>query len=226
MQRLFSKSQAAFIMSVGRLFDGGGRVYFWTLTFVNVHNDDEYGRLWTGFWKGMSVAHGSFRRWKCPGIRVIEPHESHGLHFHFLTKKRLSVHIVRRIGKRFGIGRIDVQKCDRGAGLYLSKYLGKSKSFGMRVRSWGAMGGFLVCRKSDVEVDSSFHRNMAFIVERTGGRIDMGMSTAIFQHSLLHGDMDNWSDKRGLTYFQVGKRRLSLPGREIRDRYPCSGAKG
>jgi len=224
MQRLFSKSQAAFIMSVHRLFDGGGRVYFWTLTFVKVYNDDEYGRLWWGFWRAMAGAHGSKRRWKCPGIRVIEPHENHGLHFHFLTKKRLSVHIVRRIGKRFGIGRIDAERCDRGAGMYLSKYLGKSKSFGMRVRSWGAMGGFLVCRKADVEVDSAFHRNMSHILERTGGRLDMSMSTAILKRSMLEGDIENWGDRRGLTYFALGRKRLDLPGREIRDGYPDSGA--
>jgi len=220
MQRLFSKSQAAFIMSVHRLFDGGGRVYFWTLTFVKVYNDDEYGRLWRGFWRSMGGAHGSVNRWKCPGIRVVEPHENHGLHFHFLTKKRLSVHIVRRIGKRFGVGRIDVERCDKGAGLYLSKYLGKSKSFGMRVRSWGAMGGFLVCRKTDVEVDSAFHRNMKHVLDKGKGRLDMSMATSILQRSILEGDFENWTDKRGLTYFQVAQRRVVLPGNEITKEWP------
>jgi len=72
----------------------------------------------------------------------------------------MSVHIVRRVGRRFGIGRVSVEKADMGAAYYLAPYLGKRKKFATRLRTWGAVGGFLACRVGNVEKQSPYHDNM------------------------------------------------------------------
>jgi len=192
MNILLNRSQAAFTFSAGRLFDEYNKVYFWTFTFKRVYDESDYAWRWTAFVKAIEYAHGNRRgRGKLFGLRVVEPHESHGLHYHALLNFRLSVHIVRRVGARFGLGIIDVVRCeDTGIGLYLAKYLCKSSRWGSRVRSWGTIGGFLACRCKDVEIDSPFHRCMRALVP--GQKVDFKSASVVMGLSKLHGDFSYW----------------------------------
>jgi len=191
-QRCFTRSQAAFVFSVERLFGIGRSVYFWTFTFKRVYDESDYSWRWTSFVKAIEYAHGNRRgRGKMFGLRVVEPHETHGLHYHALLNFRLSVDIVRRVGARFGIGRVDVVKCeDSGVGGYLAKYLAKSSRWGSRVRSWGTIGGFLACRCKDVEIDSPFHRCMRSLVPDQ--KIDFKSASVVMGLSKLHGEFSHW----------------------------------
>jgi len=191
-QRCYTRSQAAFVLSVQRLFSIGKPVYFWTFTFKRVYDESDYAWRWTAFVKAIEYAHCNRRgRGRMFGLRVVEPHESHGLHYHALLNFRLSVHIVRRVGARFGMGRVDVIKCeDNGVGGYLAKYLAKSSRWGSRVRSWGAIGGFLACRCKDVEIDSPFHRSMKDLVP--GQQVDFKSASLVMGMSKLYGESKEW----------------------------------
>jgi len=212
-QRYFTKSQAAFIMSVDRLFSLGQKVYFWTFTFKNVYHEWEYPVLWDRFLKGLEYAHGSGRAGRViRGLRVLEPHKQHGLHFHMLTTKRLSIHIVRRVGKRFGMGRIGVEACDRGTGYYLAKYLGKNqKAFCTRRRSWGSVGGFMQCKVKDVEVDSAFSRNMKGLFN--GHQVDFKTTSFVLALSRIYGDMALWP--KGYESVVCGKANGTGAGKRV-----------
>jgi len=191
-QRCFTRSQAAFVFSVERLFAMGKPVYFWTFTFKRVYDETDYAWRWTSFVKAIEYAHCNRRgRGRMFGLRVVEPHESHGLHYHALLNFRLSVHIVRRVGVRFGIGRVDVIRCeDSGVGLYLAKYLAKRKEFATRIRSWGAIGGFLVCRGKDVEIDSPYTRVREALVG--SAKLSYSTSSYLYHMARLRGDVSKW----------------------------------
>lgn len=209
------------MLSCHRLFGMKLRVYFWTFTFVNVLHEWEYGPRWDGFMRSVNRALGN--RSGCGwvrGIRVIEPHERHGLHYHMLTTRRISIHLMRRVGRKYGIGRIGVERCNKGAAEYLTKYLGKSKSFATRIRSWGAVGGFRVCRVKDVQMDSAFHRNMRELFK--GERTSLYAASIIRAHSITYGDLRDWPSQYPAQkayahhlqsrYRQVRARRVSKKG--------------
>lgn len=228
-QRCYTRSQAAFLFSVDRLFSLNVPVYFWTFTFKEVYDESDYAWRWTAFLKGLEYAHrnrsgrGSLR-----GLRVVELHKTHGLHYHMLLaggrgrgKHPLSVHIVRRVGKRFGIGIVDVQKCyDKGVGGYLAKYLAKERRFGSRIRAWGTVGSFLQCRCKDVEIDSPFHRCKEVLVP--GQQIDFMNAALIMGTSRHYGDFKHWplsavmQCKRSLV--SAGYRVEGLKSYELRRR--------
>jgi len=220
-QRYFSRSEAAFLLSVDRLFDCSKAVYFWTFTFKAVYHEWEYGKLWNRFMDGLQTAHSGRRRGRGAfmGLRVVEPHEQHGLHYHALLNTRLSVDMVRRVGKRFGIGRVYVVKADRGAGNYLGKYLGKKKTFATRIRKWGAVGGFLVCRKKDIEQSSPFHRTMSSVKRGgvlgcPGGKIPMDVSSAILGACAVHGNLGSWPAKVRVAVTRIARSSIERSGRE------------
>jgi len=194
-QRTFSRSQASFVLSVLRLFSLNKPVYFWTFTFVKVHDEWQYSKLWAAFIKGLEYAHGNRSgRGRLFGLRVVEPHEQHGLHYHALLNVRLSVHIVRRVGRRFGIGRVHVDRVQSSdapiVAMYLAKYLAKRKEFATRIRSWGAIGGMLVCRGKDVEIDSPYSRVRSELVG--SNKLNYATSSYLYHMSRLRGDIKNW----------------------------------
>jgi len=136
------KSRVAFEMTCDRLFSSGKRIYFWTVTFSTLHNDWECAKLWTSFLNHLRQVVG---RTGWGGVRVTELHGERGVHYHFLCTERLAVDLVRRVGRCHGIGRIHVAKADRGAGLYLSKYLSKQHEgakteSGGNARRWAVFG--------------------------------------------------------------------------------------
>lgn len=159
-----TKSEAAFRMSAEKLFAESRRVYFWTITFREVHHDWQYAGLWNRFWRDFVDRTNFF----LSGIRVLEFHENHGIHFHLLCNRRLPVGLVRRFGIRWGIGRVHVQIADKGAIGYLTKYLSKdtTKIF-TRLNKWNCFGGFDGVKVRDIDVDSEFGRQFA---KARGGR--------------------------------------------------------
>jgi len=151
-----TKSQAAFILSCYRLFDISKRVYFWTFTFKHVWPDWWYPPAWNGFAKEVRNLYGQF----CCGMRVIEIHPGgHGLHYHLLVNKRMSIHFIKRIGAKWGMGRISVNRipADRGCVIYLSKYLGKDFAGKLHgVKRWGTFGGFHHVKYKNIIIESDY----------------------------------------------------------------------
>ena len=106
------------------------------------------------------------------GLKVVELHQNHGIHWHALLNKRIWAGAVRRLGARHGIGRIHVKRADAGAIEYLCKYLTKQckteQTLFSRVRRWSTVGGFKGTLNKDVEIDSPFHRRVKRFQEITG----------------------------------------------------------
>lgn len=152
-----SKSEVAFRWSCERLFETEERVYFWTFTFTRVMPDWCYSGVWFRFIKEVCDLYGGLLR----GVKVVELHQTRGIHYHALLNRRVWVGEVRRIGKRYGIGRVHVVAADPGAVDYLAKYLSKGhrdeNKLHAKCARWGTVGRFKGVRVKDIEVKSSFH---------------------------------------------------------------------
>lgn len=166
---MLTKSRAAFLMTCEKLFDCAKRkrqqTYFWSFTFKRTYHDWDYPLLWHGFIRELRNLH-----WGMCGVRVIEPHVEHGLHYHAIIDTRVSVHVVRAIGRKYGIGRVLVERCDMGAAIYLSKYLTKHgppmfSRTGRRLAKWHTIGAFEGVRKNAVWIDSPYMRARRRIVQ-------------------------------------------------------------
>lgn len=163
-----SRTEFAFRCSAEKLFEQNSHVYFWTFTCKSVHPDWFYGSIWHRFIDDLQNLYGGTLK----GIKVIELHENHGIHWHALLNKRIWAGEVRRLGSRYGIGRIHVKRADTGAIEYLCKYLTKQcktdKVLYAKVHRWSTVGGFKGTRKQDIEIDSPFHRRVKRFQEITG----------------------------------------------------------
>jgi len=144
-----TKSSAAYLMTVDKLADQFKNLYFWTFTFVHVVPDWDASTAWSYFIRDMQDHYNS----TIFGIKVTELHADHGLHFHCVFNRRVSVHILRRIGARYGFGRMQVAKVrDRKQLYYLAKYLGKTKDrWFAGAQKWHTVGGFKGVKVSDIE---------------------------------------------------------------------------
>lgn len=153
------KSRVAFLLSAQMLFEHSPKsMYLWLFTFEKVYNDWEYPRLWNEFTKRLHDLYPL----AC-GLRVLEVHPGgHGLHYHLLINRRLSIQLVNRISHKYGIGFTSVQKCwDFGAALYLAKYLTKEMRRGGqrlhgKIQRWGTYGPWHGVRKNSIEVKSNY----------------------------------------------------------------------
>lgn len=162
-----------------------GRIYFWTFTFKKVHPDWYYPKAWYALQHSLGRFHQGFVQ----GLRVVEAHSEHGLHYHALIGQRLNVHIVRRIASRYGFGRVHVKRCDSGAAFYLAKYLTpRDKLFGPR--RWGCIGGFKGVRKNSIRKESCYDRNMRKVCAL--GRVDTYAAHVVYRASQLYGEMSEW----------------------------------
>jgi len=155
-----TKTKAAYLLSAQSLFELGRPIYFWTFTFKNVYPDWWYPQSWRKFCRDVGNMYGGY----ICGLRVLEAHQEHGLHYHLLVDKRLNIHTMRRLSARVGMFWIRVERkpVDFGSAIYLSKYLIKDgpKLFGLH--RWGTFGCFHHTSKSSVEIDSPYmrlHRN-------------------------------------------------------------------
>lgn len=160
---LHSKSEAAWLLSCEKLFRDYSPIYFWTFTFSEVLNDWIYPRRWQGFVHDLVwTIYGG----RLAGLRVLEVHKDHGLHYHALLNRRLYVRLARKIGHRYGIGRIHVMKADIGAAAYLSKYLDKDRfTTATRIARWHSVGSFNAIHKNDIEVISPFNSAVQEAIE-------------------------------------------------------------
>lgn len=152
---MLTKSKAAFLLTAERLFTKKDKVYFWTFTFYTIKSDWEGSHLFSKFLHHLRNTLGG--DWG--GVRVVELHREHGVHYHALINRRLAVDIVRRIAKCYAIGRIFVEKADLDSTTYLSKYLTKQRQgpktkSGRNARRWAAFGPIDKTRISDLINDS------------------------------------------------------------------------
>lgn len=151
-----NKSKAAFLLTARGLFEKYPKVYFWTVTFYRLHSDWEGSRLFSKFLDHLREVVGR-KGWG--GVRVVELHKEHGIHYHMLVTERLAVDLVRRVGRCYGIGRIQVDRADVDTADYLAKYMSKSGDrarcqSGRRMRKWAAFGDVPRVRVSDLVNDS------------------------------------------------------------------------
>ena len=160
-----NRSEAAFRLSFRRLALQYPKLYHWTFTFIKTQNDWLCPACFEGFKQQLQRAHFGLLR----GLRVTELHLIHGIHFHVILNERVSVHLVRRLAKKWGFGRVQVQQVDEGTEGYLAKYLCKTapRFFG-RMRRWSPIGGAL-CRVSDVRVSSPSARFLHRVKRQIGG---------------------------------------------------------
>jgi len=188
---MLTKTKAAFLMSAFRFFDTFPKVYFWTFTWKDVRNDDWYMYQWNLMLRDFQDHYGK----KLVGLRVVEAAEGgHGLHFHVLLNQRFSIHIIKRLGRRYGLGRVSVVKADEGAAWYLSKYMGKnSLPLADGVRRWGALGGFKPTRCRDIQCDSQLSRNIKWVQSKAQVRqINYSGFLYIGRMTKLYGAVTDW----------------------------------
>jgi hypothetical protein len=186
-----SRTHAAFLLSARKLYrENGGEMYMWTFTFVEVHDDWWYPLMWNNFMKAVTNRFVLLR-----GLRVIEVHPGgHGLHYHMLSNQRLPIRWILLVGKRWGIGRVSVKRCDWGGAVYVAKYLTKDNfPLTKGMRRWGAVGGFkpITCRR--LKCESQLHRNISVIQRRTG-RMQLGYDFMIYikNMTMLYGPVRVW----------------------------------
>lgn len=197
---IYTRSQAAFTLSALKLFDEHPRVYFWTFTMTKCVADWRAMQAWMYGWQRVYDWYGTY----VFGLRVVEAHKKHGLHFHMLQAGlRMSVHVVRKAMKPFGFGRIHVVKADRGSILYLCKYLTKDNDLLKGARSWASVGGFGHCPVRNVEMDSMFHRNLKRL--SGGKRVHYLYARDVYKETQLWGDCRNWQKSK-----QQSKREYYL----------------
>ena len=142
------RSETAFA-STGKRFgeylrDKGESAYFWTFTASEKHPDWFYAYMWKSFVREI----GARFRYDYPGlhgIKTIQRHRKGGLHWHCIINKRVDVNWARRVGAKYGIGRImrvEQVRNLKGALDYTKRYIGREaiKGQGCRLQSWGTIG--------------------------------------------------------------------------------------
>jgi len=189
----------AFVFSAERLFEQSEHVYFWTMTFVSVPINDVYAMEdWAVFAQRL-VHHFPFLQ----GLRVVELHKSHGIHFHLLLNERIPIRRMKRIARGTGrivgrnryldFGRMSVDVCDRGAFEYLTKYMTKEyrkENYFAGRRRWGTIGGFDATRCRDLVYENDTTRNRRAMFGKT--QIDYGTLMLVSHFSALWGHWKNW----------------------------------
>lgn len=179
-----TKSKAAFLLSAQKLFDIGDKVYFWTFTFKNVYPDWWYPYHWRIFARDVGNLYGGY---VC-GLRVLEPHDQHGLHYHLLVNRRLSIHLIRRIAERVGMFWIHVSRksVDIGTAHYLAKYLSKKGPRLHGVHKWGTFGCFRGVRVNDIVIESDYMNARRRIVGTR--KVPIGWEYVLRRVHDIHGD--------------------------------------
>jgi hypothetical protein len=131
------KTITAFRWTAEELFATSPRVYFWTSTTIETLPAWYVPRMWDKFNRELQKRIGKFK-----GLRVFQWHVNHGLHIHWLCNVRIPVALVRRIGKPYGFGHVDVRVADRNAPKYMTRYLAKDVlKMPNGGRAWGRIGG-------------------------------------------------------------------------------------
>jgi len=171
------------LLSCDKLFEIGEKVYFWTFTFKKVHCDWQYAYAWREFIRDLSNMYGGYL---C-GVRVIEPHKEHGLHYHALINRRIPVQLVRMIGAKYGFGRCHVVRANPHTSNYLAKYLTKDapKMYG-GIHRWGTIGAFRGVRKNDIVIESNYMKARRKL--DINGRLKFGVEQLLMSSYDVHGE--------------------------------------
>lgn len=166
---VFDRSEQAFRWSCDSLVNyammNSQKLYFWTFTFVKKMPDAFYSYHWKGFIRDVLRLYRDDR--PLYGVKVTEPHRRahpgsvwRGLHYHCVVNHRIPVGEVRRIGKRYGIGRVQVSRVYDVSGVsgYLGKYLRKSfrssQKLSPGIHRWSCLGGFDGVRVNAIHWDT------------------------------------------------------------------------
>jgi hypothetical protein len=185
-----SKSHAAFLMTVRQLFTDYPKIYFWTFTFKAVYHDWQYSGLWARIIKEVAY-HYRGEGFFC-GVRVLEAHKEHGLHYHALLNVRIPVEMVRRIGERWGLGRIHVQRATPESAFYLGKYLTKDETKLYRgIARWATVGGYCGVKVKDVELRSNAVDAVRAFSDKLG-QLDFRLTRIIFTFATMFGPIASW----------------------------------
>jgi hypothetical protein len=149
------KSRSAFEFTVRKMLRQNPKLYFWTFTFREVHSLKTAMGLWNQFLTLLKRKLG-FR-----GVRVLELHDEHGVHFHVITNQRFPIRKILAFSSRYGFGRMDVRPVPNveQAIRYLCKYLAKPRAGCLRrARLWSAFGDVERTRVKDVLADTPMIR--------------------------------------------------------------------
>jgi len=148
-----NKSQFAFEQTAQMMFERGP-VILWTFTFREVYPDWNYSYLWDKFSRELA-------NWfwgNVGGLRVVEAHREHGLHFHVLLNRRVPFTAIDRMARKHGFGHSLAEVADQGAIRYLVPYLRKQwrdrDPLHCGMRRWSAFGNIVRVRVGNVECDS------------------------------------------------------------------------
>lgn len=198
-------------------------MYFWTFTFKEVMPDWYYSNSFCAFVRGLQHVHGECIQ----GLKVLELHKEHGIHFHCLLSERVSVHVVRRLAKRYGIGRVHVKRADKGSIDYLAKYI--SKQFKQRnelfakVPRWGTIGPVRKCRVRDVEVTSPYHtalnRIKRFFPKSIPYMVVMACRPICHDLERVEFAARYYLETRSLRYFAITDKEWALEQWQSRSRH-------
>lgn len=184
-----NRSQVAYNLSCALLFRQEQPIYFWTFTFDKLYPDWFLSRAWGDFITDLGNLYGG----RLKGIKVAELHETHGIHYHALLNKRIWVEVVRRIGRRYGIGRVYVLRATPGAIAYLEQYIKPSGQSRMSpgIRRWSTVGGFDGVKCRDIDIDSPYHRVILEMQQLTGiKKVSWGAASNIMAR-LRRGDKES-----------------------------------
>lgn len=191
---MISRTVAAFEFSFDKLLNETGELYFWTFTFREVMSDDDCLKAWN------KLLQNHRNIWKnYPGIRVIELHKFHGMHFHVLFNKRVPIREMLRVGEPLGFGRISCEKVKDPTGTkrYLRKYLRKDfmkDQWRKGRRRWAGINGFQNTRCKDIEYDGPYQRNKRLFY---GSRSVSGQwqNARFLMGCSEFGDFADWPDR-------------------------------
>lgn len=214
--QILNRTAGAFTFSAERLAQQCQELYFWTFTFKQVPLDDETGMQdWVALHNRMKH-HFPWMQ----GLRVVELHRSHGIHFHALINGRIPIRRLFRMiygsghlvgyNRKLDFGRMTVDRCDLQTISYMAKYLSKQykkeHNFSGR-RRWGTIGGFAATRCRDIEYDSPTHRNR--VLAFGDAKVDYASFLMLSHYSLLWGEYADWpvDAKMKLMAFQIRKGR-------------------
>jgi len=211
----------AFLFAVEEMYEHWPKsVYMWTFTFEKFQPDWRAMMRWAELKEKLfGTEYGGRLKCEFPGVRglrVVEVHPgnnfhglSHGLHFHCLLNKRVCVHAVRRIGRKFGFGRIQARRVTQEEAAYLGKYLTKKQpELSKGARRWGTINWPEACKVRDIKIESTFHRN----IEKVQQAVKQSQLTADIIHSIfvntrIHGEYKEWPTER---YYYSGRSREVL----------------
>jgi hypothetical protein len=189
-------------MSAEKMFRNNPRVYFWTFTFKAVLRDEMAAIYFQSFMKELRNYFPT-----ATGLRVVEVHPSfysHGLHYHCLLNQRMSWHIIKRIGKRFGITGIHVKRADKESAFYLAKYITKEQNLSKGMRKWGTIGGFHAVKVSQIQVDSQLTSNIKIIQEMINLRqFTYAFFLYIGKQTLRYGEISDWPTTEKITAYHA-----------------------